>query len=213
MKTVLAASAALFAVATSAHAADAIMTPPPAAPAAPVASVYDWTGGYLGIQGGYVNTTAEAFGVEEDFDGGIVGGHAGFNWQSGSFVYGIEADVNYTFNENDYAALGLTGEAGTDWQGSIRARLGYAIDNVLIYGTGGFAATNAYVEVPALGIDEDDTFTGYTVGGGLEYAVNTNWTVRGEYRYSDFGDGDFDVPGLELDLDQHQATLGVSYKF
>jgi outer membrane immunogenic protein len=214
--TLLAVTAALTVFATAGHAADAVIYDPAPPAAAPVvAQAYDWSGFYLGAHGGYVSTTAEALGEDEDFNGGLVGAHAGINFQSGNIVYGIEGDVNHTFNENEYVIGGVTAEAGTEWQASVRARLGFALDRTLVYATGGVAFTDAYAQASAGGVtlEVDDNFTGYTVGGGLEHAINDEWNIRGEYRYSDFGDGDFDIPGAEIDLTQHQVTVGVSFKF
>lgn len=203
-KIALSLAAALAMSVSAASAADVVYQEP--APA-PFHSVYDWTGFYLGVNGGYVRTRATVPGFRENFTGGLLGVHAGANWQVDSWVYGIEGDLAYTWNEETLFGVA---EAGTDWQGSVRARVGYAIDRTLIFGTAGFAATRAYVEVPGF-FSESRTFTGWTAGAGVEHAFTDNWTGRVEYRYADYGRKDF--AGIDVRLREHSARVGLSYKF
>ncbi len=127
-------------------------------------------------------------------------------------------------------------------QGSIRARAGYAFDRLLIYGTGGIAfgafttdvniqAEDAVPGTVVSGVGTGEFFwangsrsmarVGWTAGGGVEYALNNNWSVRGEYRYSDFGQFGVSpasgVPGLAYSVNRHlaqnQVETGFSYKF
>jgi outer membrane immunogenic protein len=214
MKNLLLASAALAVISAPAFAADAVIYDP--APTAPmVASVYDWSGAYIGIQGGYVWTDLEfpaGFGLaDENFDGGTLGAHVGLNAQNGNLVYGVEADINYTWNENEYVLFGDTYEVGTDWSGSLRGRLGYAFDRTMIYGTAGLAITNGFVEGP--GVDESETLTGYTVGAGVEHAFTDMISARLEYRYSDYGNEDFGLGLGDFDVNEHAVRVGVSFKF
>lgn len=215
--SVLLASAAFAVSATSALAADAIIYDP--APMTPVSTVYDWTGFYLGAHGGYVSTRADsdgvfgnpAFAFDEKFNGGMLGIHAGYNFiQNGPWVFGIEGDVSRTWNDNTYLS---TFEIGTDWQWSARARVGYAIDRTLIFGTAGVAGTNAYIDVLGAPIKIEDSMVGWTIGAGVEHAFTDQWLVRAEYRYADYGD--FEPLGLptEIDVTEHSFRLGVSYKF
>ncbi|MBS9720611.1 porin family protein [Tianweitania sp. BSSL-BM11] len=204
------AAATLFA--SSAFAADIITDYQPTVPVA-VETAYDWSGVYLGVQGGYVWTSVDlpgGFG-SEDFDGAALGGLFGWNFQQGNVVFGVEGDVSYTWNENDYGVGIGSVEIGTDWQGSVRGRLGYAFDRTLVYATGGLAITNAYID--GLGIDESETLTGWTVGGGVEHAFTNNWTARVEYRYSDYGSEDFGLGLGDFDIDEHTVRAGLSYKF
>lgn len=202
--TTLLASAAFALTASSAIAADAIV---PYEEPAPVYGVYDWTGFYLGIQGGYVWTKASQPGGSDTFDGPTLGVHAGYNFQNGNWVFGVEGDVGYTWNERSFGA----DDVGTDWQGSLRGRVGYAIDRTLIYGTGGLAFTNVYVDNP--GGSLDDTLFGWTLGAGIEHAFTDNWSARIEYRYSDFGE--FTPNGVRtgIDFTEHALRIGVSFKF
>ena len=208
MHTKLFALAAAMAFsATSAIAADAIIYEPQP-PEAPAYAVYDWTGAYLGIQGGYAWTSIANPGlVDEEFDGGFFGGHAGYNFQNGNYVFGIEGDINYNWNEQTFGAADI----GIDWDGSLRGRLGYAWDRTQLYGTAGLAVARGYIEAP--GFDESETFVGWTIGAGVEHAFTDNILARVEYRYSDFGAEDFGLGLGDFDIDQHKVTLGVSYKF
>ncbi|GHC79661.1 outer membrane protein [Limoniibacter endophyticus] len=210
MKKILLASVAVFFVG-AAHAADVVYDAPPAAPVAEIPA-WSWAGGYLGIQGGGVFSegTASIPGASfsDDFNGGYVGGFVGWNFELGnSFILGLEGDVNYNFNENSYAG-GI--DAGQDWSYGIRARAGYAVDRALIFISGGWAATNAYVDIPGVG-DFDETFNGWSVGAGVDYAFTDTMFGRLEYRYSDFGDKD--IAGFNVEIDQHTVGVALGVKF
>lgn len=214
MKHLLLSSATLAVISAPAFAADAVMYDP--APTAPVVtSVYNWSGAYIGIQGGYVWTDLEfpaAFGVaDEEFNGGTLGAYVGLNAQNGNLVYGVEADINYSWNENEYLVGGIPVDVGTDWSGSLRGRLGYAFDRTLVYGTAGLAVTNGYIESAVL--DESETLTGYTVGAGVEHAFTDMISGRLEYRYSDYGDEDFGLGLGDFDVNEHAVRVGLTFKF
>lgn len=212
MKKLALTASILAAASTSAFAADVVYEEPaPYTP--PVATVYDWTGVYVGIQGGYVWTTlTDPLDVDEDFDGGTLGALVGANWQNGNIVFGVEGDINYTWNENDYLFGNTAVEVGTDWSGSLRARLGYAMDRTLLYATGGLALANGYVNVVGVG-EESETLTGWTIGAGIEHAFTDTWTARLEYRYSDYGSDDFGLGVGDFDVSDHTVRVGMSYKF
>ncbi|NHT76928.1 outer membrane protein [Ferranicluibacter rubi] len=173
-------------------------------PVQQVSSTYDWSGFYLGGQGGYAWMTGDVRGIERELDGGAAGAHAGYNLQSGSIVYGIENDVNYNFDSK--------GSAKTEWDASGRARVGYALDRTLIFATAGVAAAGAVVERPAAG-KKDEILIGWTAGGGIEHAVTDNILVRGEYRYTDFGEKDFGDSVGKFGATQNKVILGASFKF
>jgi outer membrane immunogenic protein len=200
-------AAAATLLSSGAYAADVITDYEPAPAAAVVSTVYDWSGVYVGVQGGYVWTSVDALGGDEDFNGGVLGGLVGWNTQHNNLVFGIEGDFAHTWNDEDFAGV----EVGTDWQGSVRARLGYAFDRTLIYATGGVAFTRAYVD--GFGFDEEEVLTGWTVGGGIEQAFTENWTARVEYRYSDYGSEDFGLGAGDFDIDEHTVRAAISYKF
>jgi outer membrane immunogenic protein len=179
-------------------------------------AAYDWTGPYIGIQGGYAwgkndlsaNSTGDV--VAEfaaavidgddgsfDLDGFVGGGHAGLNWQMDSLVLGLEGDIEFADLDDDIDIFDLAGNlAGqdkvqVDWLGSIRLRGGFAVDRALFYATGGLAVGGAELEADDdFGehlVDERDTKWGWTIGAGLEYAFTDDLSARVEYRYTDLG--------------------------
>lgn len=204
MKKILVAAAFALASSTAVFAAD-MLEQPTAAPA------FTWTGPYFGIDGGagWLNGDFSAGGVSasEDFNGGLFGGFVGYNWQlDNSIVLGVEGNVEYNWNDKDV----LGANVGTDWSGAVRARVGYAFDNALLYGAAGWTATRGFIDEP--GFDkETKTFNGYTVGAGVDYAFTNNVFGRVEYRYNDYGSKD--VLGLDVDLDQHVVKVGLGVKF
>lgn len=204
MKSILLGSAAALAISTSAFAADAIYEAPAEPPVA-VETVpqFSWAGGYAGILTGYgwADGDVEGFGTES-FDGARLGGFVGYNWDLGNqLVVGLEGDLNYDWNEESVG--GFDYETGMNW--SARARVGYAMDRALLFAAGGYTGTNA--EGP-LG---DDTLHGWTIGGGVDYALTDRMFTRIEYRYNDFGSGD--LGGTDIDLDQHTVNVGLAVKF
>lgn len=212
IKTIAFAVLALSA-STAAYAADAV-DQVPSAPVAVETHLFSWDGAYAGIAAGYGwgngDFSAGGASIDEDFDGAIAGGFVGYNWQmSNGFVMGIEGDVDYNWNKEDNI-LGIDGvDAGTKWAGSVRGRVGYAFDRALVYAAGGWTATRAFLDTPVG--DDDETFHGWTVGAGVDFAVTDNVFLRGEYRYNDFGDKDFD--GVNVDIDQHVVKAGIAVKF
>lgn len=213
---------ALSLTAGAASAADLARAPAPVAPAAPypetiVAYGFNWTGAYVGAHAGN-RWVSGGRGLDSS---AIAGGlQAGYLVQSGAFVYGLEADVTYGSNEKSRSVAGGRVGSSIDWQGSGRARLGYAFDRVLVYGTGGITAADfeAFGRGPTGNSRKSDTLIGWTAGGGLEYALTKNVSVRGEYLYSDFGSQTVRYPGTGLasskqDVNSHLARIGVNFKF
>ena len=197
IRRLLLSATALAAVAGPALAADLpyrqappVYVPPP---------IFSWTGLYLGAQIGYswgtdnltgYNQVGALFVSNSSKPNGVIGGaFVGYNLQIGQVVAGLEGDVEGTGYSKSVAVGGLAFATNVPVQGSIRLRLGYALDRALLYITGGAAFAgfeNTYSS--AAGYDSiGKTRTGWTVGGGIEYAVTNNWTIRAEYRYSDYG--------------------------
>ena len=162
-------------------------------------SVYDWTGFYIGGQVGYQWGSATAP-YQSPAGSGAYNGHQAAANQSGA-VGGLDAAYQYQFNSmvlgiaGDIEFSGVSGSDGgsggdvnaldNNWQGSIRANLGYAFNRFLVYGTGGVAFMSATATAP----HETDSvdFTGWTAGGGVAYAFTNHWSTAVEYRYTDFG--------------------------
>jgi outer membrane immunogenic protein len=221
----------LIAMATPVVAAD--LAPAPVEPIAPAATPFNWGGFYVGaaigyqfndVEGTYFNRVFTAPSIDADADGIIGGAYAGYNFQFGQFVLGVEADIEAASGSGDGEdpILNAFFDVSENWQGSVRARVGYAIDRFLPYLTAGVAYSDWDVEggtviAPTTTIDYSEHFTGWTVGGGAEYAFTDNLIGRIEYRYTDFGDAGSAIPippgAAKLDLDSSTARLGVAYKF
>jgi outer membrane immunogenic protein len=250
---------ALLGCASAVGAADLPIRKSPPPPPPPVLT---WDGFYLGgqIGGGWATdkmseSTAfvpPATGSASLGENGIIGGaHAGYNWQFGSMVTGLEGDFEGTSLRKSSNCL--TADAGVGnaspgicfpstlaygyrtalpWQSSTRARLGYAFDNFLVYGTGGVAIADVSTRYTQSGSGFGDaemgaqsfnrTAVGFTVGGGVEYAINANWSARAEYRFSDFGKVSNPVTSAGFfwngyanrhSVEDNAVLFGVSYKF
>jgi outer membrane immunogenic protein len=214
MKKLLLASAALFALAAPASAADLAARPYTKAPA-PVAAVYNWTGFYLGVVGGGAWEDANSPRTQ----GGFVGGTAGYNWQSGNVVFGLEADAAWADVNASATALGITLSNKIDALGTVRGRIGWAVNNVLFYGTGGYAWIDNKFTASGFGLSFSDTKfrSGWTVGAGVEAFIAPQWSVKGEYLYRSFSGQTF-FPGTLLAFNSgtnayHTVQVGVNYHF
>jgi len=177
------AGVSLFAAAASAADLPAREAPAPIIAAPPI---FTWTGFYAGLNAGWGWRSDDSQSVviggvapgtlffDNDDDGGFTGGgQIGYNYQIGSVVVGLEADIQWADTDQDvrvaFVPAGLPGtfipgefrNDLSDWFGTVRARLGVAFDRVLIYATGGLAYT--------------DNDTGWTLGGGVEWALPVNW--------------------------------------
>lgn len=229
IRRILLSTTALLAVAGSALAADLPYREPPPAYAPPI-PLFTWTGLYLGGQLGYAWGTDRftVYGPAAVFQGqsfspnGFTGGaHAGYNYQLNQFVIGLEGDVEGAAYNKTFDSGFLTFGTRMQVQGSIRSRFGFALDRVLLYATGGVAFAgfdNSYLSYR--GYDSvQNARTGWTVAGGLEFAVTNNWSIRAEYRYSDFGSFNNNTfSSAPLSFVQHHETenavrAGFSYKF
>ena len=244
MKSAFFAPVAMLVITSPVLAADAVVSEP----VAPVADVdtFSWTGGYIGINAGYgggkfkhpLSAKDEALGetragsLNFDADGFVGGAQAGYNWQlDNGIVVGAEADFqsstvkgNKSYNWDPYT---LKGETKVDWFGTVRARLGYVpMERLLVYGTGGLAYGKVKTSgtlsdgVDSISGSTSKTKAGWTVGAGAEYALDTNWTVKGEYLYTDLGkrkigeytDADLTVT-QKSDVKFHTIRAGLNFKF
>ena len=195
---------------------------------APIYSVpgYSWTGFYAGINGGYGFGTSNWSGVGNSGStkpkGALAGITLGYNLQTGSWVWGLEGDVDYSWVKgSDSAGTGVCTGAGCEtrntWLGTARGRIGYAgWDRWLPYITGG-AAFGGIKMTPNTGVSETKTKFGWTVGGGLEYAILTNWTTKIEYLYADLGTVQCSAAACgtttDVSFKEHIVRLGLNYRF
>jgi outer membrane immunogenic protein len=240
-----------------------IFVPPP----------FTWTGFYIGVNAGGIapsggrsasifdpNAGIDGFGLSAVFPGGlgsqsvgfIGGGQAGYNWQTGAFVLGVETDfdgttVSKSFNNIGTSFIGpgsladsltVNGKASLNWLGTTRGRLGFVVtpDNrLMIYATGGVAygggSSNFSVRDNTTGSifsgSPSSTRVGWTIGGGAEYAITNNITIKGEYLYADLGSSEFSTtgnafaaanfPGVvasgKISYNASIFRAGVNYKF
>jgi outer membrane immunogenic protein len=200
MKKFLLGTVALVAFAAPASAADLAARPYTKAPPM-IAAVYDWSGFYIGANGGWGSshkcwdfvTPAGAFvGAEgcHDATGGVAGGQVGYRWQSGTWVFGLEAQGDWADLKGSNQSLlfpGFTNQSRIDAFGLFTGQVGYAVNNVLFYVKGGAAVTADRFRVypfgggPLVASTGDDTRWGGTVGAGLEYGFAPNWSAAFEY--------------------------------
>jgi outer membrane immunogenic protein len=188
--------------------ASAICVVPFAASAAPP-TPFTWTGLYIGANGGAFSQSTTARNLDGFFPvgpaddqsvfggtGGLFGFTVGYNYQMNHYVFSLETDIAAsTVNDNyTYRRMGfdITTSSKLSSLGTIRGRFGYALNNVLFYVAGGFAYGHVNNELQvgdwaARSLSTSGMRTGWTVGGGLDYAVANNWIVRAEVIYVDLG--------------------------
>jgi outer membrane immunogenic protein len=149
---------------------------------------YNWTGFYVGINGGGGwGTAAWDSTGGYDVSGGLIGGTIGYNWQTGPWVLGIEGDIDWA----DIKGTTTTNCGGgcttqNNWLGTARGRVGYAIDRWMPYLTGGAAFGDVEASHPGF-TGMTNTQLGWTIGGGVEFAVMNNLTAKVEYLHYDLG--------------------------
>jgi outer membrane immunogenic protein len=197
------AGLALTAAAGAAQAADLGYSRPYAAPA-PAYAAYNWMGPYIGANLGY--QWGDTTHAPNKPSGTVFGGQVGYNWQNGQMVYGVETDFQWS-NADDVI---FPSKFTNSWFGTMRGRLGYAMNNVLVYGTGGFAYGN--IEMETAGLSESRSSYGWTLGAGAEVGLTPNWTAKVEYLYFDLADRTF-FTGTAHGLESSLLRAGVNYKF
>jgi len=196
-RSVVAGVGLLAMVAGTAVAAD--LPPRYAAPVAPrpyYNPIFNWTGFYLGINGGGAWGRSQWDGIDKfNISGGLIGGTIGYNWQlGGQWVLGVEGDIDWTgirgsTNNNFLCPLGC--ETRNHWLATARGRAGYAWDRFLPYVTAGLALGDVAAARPGFPAGTNTT-AGWTVGAGVEFAVVPNVSVKAEYLFvalSDFNCG------------------------
>ncbi len=179
---VVAAIVGLLAVTKLAWGADLSLPPAPA--------YYNWTGLYLGLNAGYASAAVSETPSDGSGSGratvpsGIGGAQIGYNYQIGSVVLGFEADFDGAMATKSVTAGSASGTVQIPWIGTLRGRVGYAFDRLLVYATAGGGATQllSNVYVGAIGSASTSNTTGaWTVGGGVEAAITENLSARIEY--------------------------------
>jgi outer membrane immunogenic protein len=205
------------------------------------APVYDWSGFYVGGFGGGgfgnhnvnnalgPNTPFADYTANYSSTGGVAGGEAGYNWQSGSIVVGLEGDMFWSgIKGNDAAAVAAGNFAITSvdqdnlrWGGSVRVRGGYTVDRWMLFFTGGYAFGDIVHTNTAAGVLPDQ-FTvhanGLTAGGGIAYALTNNVIGKFEYRYTNFNGYNHPLPTngvlpYTTETTYSVVTVGLDFKF
>jgi outer membrane immunogenic protein len=227
-----------LALASGAQAADMAARPVYKAPVAP--PVWSWTGFYVGANVGgasartHINSPDNSyfFPANSSFNSnqsGVIGGlEAGYNWQFNSVVLGLEGDISAASlsRSTSPGPIGITGDlfnGNMTALGTVRGRIGWAFDRLLVYGTGGVAFANLKDQYfsPAFPFTAapSSSATGWTAGGGVEFALSGNWTAKAEYLHVGFPSRSVTVIAIgnpylfafkdSLDI----GRVGINYKF
>jgi len=220
-------------------------------------AVYSWTGCYVGVNGGFGRQLGHDADIVLSFgpnfqnvgtfnpQGGFGGGQVGCNLQTGSIVFGLEADfqgsgIRGHFGPNfvpspPEGGFTVSGNESLRWFDTIRGRLGWTADRMLLYVTGGLAYGRTDYSVHGvddvgntIALTRDETRTGYVVGGGFEWAFSGAWSIKAEYQYINLrtigpiSTNVIDPAGVRLDdiattrsfrNDYNTVRLGVNYRF
>jgi|SRR5579862_6027817 len=215
MKRFVLAGVVALAAVTTASAADMGRRQAMPTKAPMYAAPYNWTGFYVGINGGggwgRSEFTAPFPTGSFDTSGGLVGGTVGYNWQMGQLVFGLEGDIDWSGIKGSAVCVGTTCETRNDWLGTARGRIGYAFDRFLPYITGGAAFGNVKNTVAGIG-STDQSNVGWTIGGGLEASIAGPWSAKVEYLYVDLGDSG-SVLGSTADFRSNVVRAGLNYRF
>jgi outer membrane immunogenic protein len=210
------------------------------APPAGIASAIDWTGLYLGVNGGYsfggsdwsdsvTGTSSGSFGTS----GFVFGGTLGANYQVGPLVFGVEGDGDWadasgfgTFTNTSTSNLCAGGcLTNNTWLATVRGRAGYAFDRFLVYGTAGAAVGDVRANFSNDPVN-NATKAGWAAGAGVEFALDRNWSAKAEYLFVDLGSGSCTtdcaiqnpngpplIPNAAVKFNESLARAGIDYKF
>ncbi len=183
-----------------------------------VAPVVNWSGFYIGAVGGYAKeNTSNALALS----GGLAGGTAGYNWQFDRLVVGVEADAAWTNLGQSTGIPGfVTVSSKANDLGTVRGRVGYAFNQFLVYGTGGYAWLDNKISTTVLGVSFSDSHvhSGWTAGAGFEVMFAPHWSVKAEYLYRSFSGQTYFAatlpPGFATGtLNVNSGQIGVNYHF
>lgn len=197
----LAAASAIMALASTPVCASDIgprPSPPPS---------YGWRGPYVGGTLGYQWGDVSHSGSNPS---GVAGGAlAGYNWQFGQFVFGGETDLQGSDADDTFASWKFS----NPWFGTLRARGGFAMNNVMFYGTLGLAYGTLRAQSALSGLGESHLTAGWAGGGGLEVGLLGNWTARAEYLYVNLDKRNFVLDGTTHGIASNLLRLGINYRF
>ena len=168
-------------------------------------NAYSWAGPYLGANLGYEwgsvnNNPAKPSG----FVGGV---QAGYNFQTGPWVFGVEGDIQAAGADDTFAPWKFS----NPWFGTLRGRAGYAFSNIMFYGTAGLAFGE--LRAQTFGWAEAHTTAGWTIGAGAEVGFAPNWSAKLEYLYIDLSSSQFAITGVSNGYSASVVRAGVNYHF
>lgn len=230
LKTILAPVALALALTSPVLSADLVLDD--AYPVWAESTAHDWSGFYAGVVGSYGAAPVASRNTGTDFvsnytaTGAMLGVTLGANTQYDSFVLGVEGDLQWAGLKSsspcaEQPAMTCTGEM--NWMGTLRLRGGYALDQALIYATGGLAVAGATMSNtppnPGATGTFSSTFVGWTVGAGVEFALSDTMSVKAEYAYADLGVrnsplGALDVANsYDISPKVHAVKVGVNFRF
>jgi outer membrane immunogenic protein len=168
-------------------------------------NAYSWAGPYLGGNIGYEwGSVSNNPTKPSGFVGGI---QAGYNFQNGPWVFGVEGDIQATGADDTFAPWKFS----NPWFGTLRGRAGYAFSNVLFYGTAGLAFGE--LRGQTFGLTESQTTAGWTIGAGAEVGLAPNWSAKLEYLYIDLSTSQFAITGVSNGYSASVVRAGVNYHF
>jgi len=168
-------------------------------------NMYSWAGPYLGGNIGWAWGSVDNNLTKPS---GFVGGaQAGYNWQTGPWVFGVEGDIQATGASDTFAPWKFS----NPWFGTVRGRAGYSFNNILFYGTAGLAFGELRGET--FGLSETHTNAGWTAGLGAEFGLAPNWSAKLEYLYVDLNDSNFVITGVQNGYRFGLLRAGVNYHF
>ena len=124
-------------------------------------------------------------------------------------MFGAETDIQLSSAEDRFAPWKFS----NPWFGTLRGRGGYALNNILFYGTVGLAYGTLRGQNSFTGLSQSRTDIGWTVGAGMEVALNSNWSARAEYLYVDLNDRSHSVTGTDNGLESSLLRFGINYRF
>jgi len=240
MKKFLLATVSMVVLTSVTRAADIPAAMPAKGPMYSPAPVASWDGFYVGVQGGVVRqdgllkNVAGDFGSADNKTGGTTGALAGYNWQLGNFVLGLEGDWNWIgAKATHFNRAGTRSTYEVSWLSTLRARTGLTVDSTLFYVTGGvaFAHINDNLAslftspTPITSFAHNQTKTGWTVGAGVEHFFAPQWSARAELRYVDLGNmnvactsgtancANFSFSSGDFNNTLWMGLVGVNHKF
>ncbi len=185
--------------------------------------VFTWSGLYAGVNGqlgvGSYTSASRSFGSPF---GGLGGATIGYNYQQGKLLVGAEGDIAFGSISGSNGGINTSTSAATHGLGTARVRVGYVWDRALLYVTGGYAGTqlngklNDFNGSPNLQLEQSHYLNGFAVGLGVEYALTTKISVKGEYLFTGFGSTNYfggtrDSTGLGENISLLRA--GLNYHF